>query len=82
MIVFRELQHGVSLTDENNKPLEAQSKKAAFQGISAVVLSRIGMALPGMGKHKPNTHISYFVEHLSYSYVLCSRYTSDCSSFD
>lgn len=46
----RELQNGVDLTDENNNPLDAKSKTAAFQGISAVVLSRIGMACPGMGK--------------------------------
>ena len=48
--LFSELKEGISLTDEDNNSLDCQSKTAAVQGISSVVLSRIGMACPGMGK--------------------------------
>lgn len=46
----RELQNGIALVDDKNAPLDVQSKNAAFDGISAVVMSRVGMACPGMGK--------------------------------
>lgn len=48
MMRNNELKEGILLTDENNKSLDCQSKTAAVQGISSVVLSRIGMACPGM----------------------------------
>ncbi|KAJ6649853.1 Sideroflexin-1-3 [Pseudolycoriella hygida] len=48
MMRNNELKDGILLTDENNNSLECQSKTAAVQGISSVVLSRIGMACPGM----------------------------------
>lgn len=46
--VFRELQHGIPITDENDNRL-GESTKAAQQAISQVVVSRILMASPGMG---------------------------------
>lgn len=47
-LVFRELQHGIPITDENDNRL-GESTKAAQQAISQVVVSRILMASPGMG---------------------------------
>ncbi|EDW58646.1 sideroflexin-1-3 [Drosophila virilis] len=44
---MQELRNGVSLLDEKNQEVGI-SKKAAFVGISAVVVSRIAMAMPGM----------------------------------
>ncbi|XP_030562679.1 sideroflexin-1-3 [Drosophila novamexicana] len=44
---MQELRNGVSLVDEKNQEVGI-SKKAAFVGISAVVVSRIAMAMPGM----------------------------------
>ncbi|XP_064550565.1 sideroflexin-1-3 [Drosophila montana] len=44
---MQELRNGVSLLDEKNNEVGI-SKKAAFVGISAVVVSRIAMAMPGM----------------------------------
>ncbi|XP_041565485.1 sideroflexin-1-3 [Drosophila elegans] len=44
---MQELRNGVVLLDENNKEMGI-SKKAAVVGISAVILSRIAMAIPGM----------------------------------
>lgn len=42
------------LLDENNNEVGV-SKNAAFQGISAVVISRVAMAVPGMSwYHKKN----------------------------
>uniref|UniRef100_A0A3Q1AQN5 Sidoreflexin n=1 Tax=Amphiprion ocellaris TaxID=80972 RepID=A0A3Q1AQN5_AMPOC len=46
----RELQHGIPITDENDNRL-GQSTKAAQQAISQVVVSRILMASPGMGRN-------------------------------
>uniref|UniRef100_A0A3B3RG39 Sidoreflexin n=1 Tax=Paramormyrops kingsleyae TaxID=1676925 RepID=A0A3B3RG39_9TELE len=43
----RELKHGIPITDENGNRL-GESKKAAQQAISQVVVSRILMASPGM----------------------------------
>jgi len=48
MMRNNELKEGIALVDENNNALDCQSKTAAVQGISSVVLSRIGMACPGM----------------------------------
>lgn len=45
-----ELQNGIALVDDRQTPLAVQSKTAATEGIAAVVLSRITMAMPGMGK--------------------------------
>lgn len=45
----RELQHGIPITDENDNRL-GESTKAAQQAISQVVVSRILMASPGMGR--------------------------------
>lgn len=50
MMRNQELRNGVTLVDDQYNSLKVESKKAAFQGISAVVLSRIAMATPGMGK--------------------------------
>lgn len=47
----QELKNGISLVDDKYEDLNVQSKKAAFQGISAVILSRIAMATPGMGQY-------------------------------
>lgn len=61
------MQNGVDLTDENNNSIDAKSKTAAFQGISAVVLSRIGMACPGMGKFNENIvylELKVFIYHI------------------
>ncbi|KAH8246949.1 hypothetical protein KR032_004961 [Drosophila birchii] len=44
---MQELKNGVVLLDENNTEMGV-SKKAAAVGISAVILSRIAMAIPGM----------------------------------
>lgn len=46
----QELQKGITLVDENFNSLNVESRKAAVQGISAVIASRIAMAVPGMGK--------------------------------
>lgn len=48
LLIFRELQHGIPITDENDNRL-GESTKAAQQAISQVVVSRILMASPGMG---------------------------------
>jgi hypothetical protein len=45
---FRELQDGIPVTDANGKRL-GDSAIAAKSGITQVVLSRIGMAVPSMG---------------------------------
>lgn len=47
MMRLQEIRDGVVLLDENNNVV-GKSKKAAVTGISLVVLSRIGMATPGM----------------------------------
>lgn len=47
---FRELRNGVVLLDENNNNMGV-SKKAAVMGISAVVASRVAMAIPGMSNY-------------------------------
>ncbi|XP_016950716.1 sideroflexin-1-3 [Drosophila biarmipes] len=44
---MQELRNGVVLLDENNNEMGI-SQKAAVVGISAVILSRIAMAIPGM----------------------------------
>lgn len=49
-MIYRELQKGITLVDDNYNSLGVESKKAAFQGISAVIMSRIAMAAPGMGQ--------------------------------
>lgn len=48
----RELKFGIPITDENGNRL-GESKKAAQQAIVQVVVSRIGMAAPAMGKYCP-----------------------------
>lgn len=60
LLVFRELQHGIPITDENDNRL-GESKKAAQQAISQVVVSRILMASPGMG-----TNIAASVIRIAY----------------
>lgn len=52
MFFRRELKNGITLVDEKFNSLNVESKKAAFQGISAVILSRIAMATPGMGTYQ------------------------------
>lgn len=47
--IYRELQNGVTLIDDDGKEL-GQSVRAAKEGIAAVTFSRILMAMPGMGK--------------------------------
>lgn len=49
--IFRELKSGISLVDDKYNSLDVSSKKAAYQGISAVIASRIAMAMPGMGMY-------------------------------
>lgn len=48
ILCFRELKHGIPITDENDNRL-GESSKAAQQAITQVVVSRILMASPGMG---------------------------------
>jgi hypothetical protein len=48
-LTYRELKDGIQVTDENGKNL-GKSKVAAKQAITQVVLSRIGMAVPGMSR--------------------------------
>lgn len=45
---FRELNDGVPVVDENGNTL-GNSTEAAKSGILAVLVSRVGMASPGMG---------------------------------
>lgn len=45
----RELKYGIPVTDAEGKRL-GESAKAAQQAIVQVVVSRIGMAIPAMGK--------------------------------
>lgn len=47
IIIFRELKSGVPVADENGV-VYGESVKAAQQGITAVTLSRVAMAAPGM----------------------------------
>lgn len=54
----QELQKGITLVDDNYNSLNVESKKAAVQGISAVIASRIAMATPGMGKFPHNCYAS------------------------
>lgn len=48
---FRELKYGTPVFDANGNKL-GYSRIAAQYGISQVILSRMAMALPGMGKCK------------------------------
>ena len=48
-VIFRELQEGIPVVDRNGNKV-ASSKTAAKWAITQVVLSRIGMAMPGMCK--------------------------------
>lgn len=50
-VISREIQDGVPVVDSNGNKM-GESKVAAKQGIIAVVLSRVGMASPGMGEQK------------------------------
>lgn len=45
----RELKYGIPVLDEEGNRL-GESAKAAQQAIAQVVVSRIGMAVPAMGK--------------------------------
>jgi len=49
LLFFRELQDGLLVVDENGNKL-GQSKTAAKLAISQVIMSRIGMCIPGMSK--------------------------------
>ncbi|XP_047741594.1 sideroflexin-3-like isoform X3 [Hyalella azteca] len=49
MMRMKEIQEGVPLTDSAGQKLGVSSSTAAKEGISAVCLSRIMMASPGMG---------------------------------
>lgn len=48
-LFHREIQEGVPVEDETGKRV-GKSKAAAREGISLVTMSRVCMALPGMGK--------------------------------
>lgn len=56
----QELVKGITLVDDKYNSLNVESRKAAVQGISAVIASRIAMAAPGMGKHSKQTFSSNF----------------------
>lgn len=49
MPLLRELKYGIPVTDEEGNRL-GESASAAKQAIVQVVVSRIGMAVPAMGK--------------------------------
>lgn len=51
LLTFRELKKGINLVDDKYNSLDVASKKAAYQGIGAVIASRIAMAMPGMGAY-------------------------------
>lgn len=53
--IFREFTDGIKLIDENNREV-GESKSVAKYAISQVVISRILMAVPHMGKS-----INYFI---------------------
>ncbi|XP_072280957.1 sideroflexin-3 [Pyxicephalus adspersus] len=56
----RELKYGIPVTDENGNRL-GESTKAAKQAIAQVVVSRIGMAAPAMGKRASfSVHKDFF----------------------
>lgn len=57
-MLYSELSEGIEIVDENGKVL-GKSKKAAKIAISQVVMSRIGMCVPGMS---------------TYMYILCAVY--------
>ena len=48
LIKCRELENGINIYDEEGNEL-GRSKIAARKAVSQVVVSRIGMAAPGMG---------------------------------
>uniref|UniRef100_A0A8C4NMU5 Sideroflexin-3 n=1 Tax=Eptatretus burgeri TaxID=7764 RepID=A0A8C4NMU5_EPTBU len=60
----RELKHGIPVFDDHGKRL-GESEKAAQQAIGQVIVSRIGMAAPGMGRpqfnHFPPQNIHYYI---------------------
>lgn len=53
---FRELKYGTPVFDANGNKL-GYSRVAAQYGISQVILSRMAMALPGMGKWKSHRRL-------------------------
>lgn len=61
----RELKNGISLVDDKYESLDVASKNAAYQGISAVIASRIAMAMPGMGTMIIINFISYYYIFIS-----------------
>lgn len=63
MSCSRELKNGISLVDDKYESLDVASKKAAYQGISAVIASRIAMAMPGMGMPTIINFIYFFKSH-------------------
>lgn len=75
-VLFRELKHGIPVTDENGNRL-GESPNAAKQAIMQVVVSRIGMAVPAMGK--VNATLTYIFLSPTKWLIFCV-YTSSFSS--
>lgn len=59
-VSFRELKYGIPVTDENGNRL-GESPNAAKQAIMQVVVSRIGMAVPAMGKENATLTYIFFL---------------------
>ncbi|XP_034114024.2 sideroflexin-1-3-like [Drosophila albomicans] len=89
----RELRDGVSLLDDQNHEVGV-SKKAAAQGISNVVVSRISMAIPGMtltpllieyleksGFLKRYPHLTGPIQILSCAFILLFSTPMGCAFF-
>ena len=59
MINFRELVDGIPVTDKSGELKLGESTVAAKSAITKVALSRICMAVPGMGKIRSSNRFCY-----------------------